>query len=150
MQGLDLLLEECDGLHMKYLVREHAMRERVNIVYAADERGFLSVEPYAQDETLALFHGRMPIAPRPRSEYASTADFYRALTEWIGGWEAISPQSRGSLEALETRLCGYPQLASEARFAAGMVGHVARRLLLGETLEASMQFVDLDALVRAR
>lgn len=146
MRGLDLLLEECDGLQMKYVVREWAMRERVNIVYAADERGFLSVEPYAQHESLPLFHGRMPTAPRARVEYASTAEFYRALTEWIGGWDAISERSRQSLMSLETRLCGYPQLASEARFAAGMVGHVARRLLLGERVAPGVQFVDLDSL----
>lgn len=146
MRGLDLLLEECDGLQMKYVVREWAMRERVNIVYAADERGFLSVEPYAQHHSLPLFHGRMPTAPRARAEYASTAEFYRALTEWIGGWDAISERSRQSLLSLETRLCGYPQLASEARFAAGMVGHVARRLLLGERVAPGVQFVDLDSL----
>jgi hypothetical protein len=44
-------------------------------------------------------------------------------------------------------LCGYPQLASEARYAAGQIGHVARRLLLGERIPPYCGYLDLDDLV---
>jgi tRNA threonylcarbamoyladenosine dehydratase len=46
MDGLDLIIEECDNLQIKRDVRLLARNSGVNIVYAADERGFLSVEPY--------------------------------------------------------------------------------------------------------
>ncbi len=149
MQGLDLLLEECDGLPIKHAAREWAMRERLNLTYAADENGFLSIEPYGNVAGLPMFHGRVSEPPKPRSAYSSTIEFYRALTEWLGGWDRISERSRQSLLALETRLCGYPQLASEARFAAGSVGHVARRLLLGEQLAPALHFIDLQSLVHS-
>lgn len=148
MSGLDLLLEECDDLRMKYRIRQEARERRTNVVYAGDERGFLSVEPYELQSELPLFHGRVRELPRAREEFPTQRSFFRALTEWLGGWEEISERSRRSLKQVGETLCGYPQLASEARFAAGQVGHVARRLLLGESLESYVDHIDLATIVR--
>lgn len=58
-----------------------------------------------------------------------------------------SERSRRSLEQIGDTLCGYPQLASEARFAAGQIGNVVRRLLLGERVAPFFGHLDLDDLV---
>ncbi len=147
LEGLDLLLEECDDLAMKWMVRKRARERNLNLVFAADERGFLSVEPYGQAPALDLFHGRISEAQPPRDSFPTPLAFLKVLTEWMGGWERVSERSRGSLERVGSTLCGYPQLASEARFAAGQVGHVARRLLLGEKIAPFFGNVDLDELV---
>lgn len=60
---------------------------------------------------------------------------------------AFSERSRRTIEGIGEAICGYPQLASEARFAAGQVGHVARRLLLGDELPPFDDYVDLDAII---
>ncbi len=142
LSGLDLLIEECDGLEMKYRLRELARERRLNVVYAADERGLVSVEPYADDAELPLFHGRI--------EGRQSSASMRALIEWLGGWEHISERSRRSVDRLGQSLCGYPQLASEPRLAAGQIGHVARRLLLGERLEPCFRQFDLGLEIYAR
>lgn len=147
LSGLDLLLEECDDLPMKYRIRQEARRRGLNLAYAGDERGFLSIEPYGDRPDLALFHGRIGEPPPGREEFPTKRSFFEALSEWLGGWEGISARSRRSLEQVGDTLCGYPQLASEARLAAGQVGHVARRLLLGERLPPFVGHIDLaDAL----
>jgi tRNA threonylcarbamoyladenosine dehydratase len=143
LDGLDLLVEECDGLRMKFEIRERARARRIDIVFAADERGFLSIEPYASHPELPPFHGRITGAQPPREAFPTPLAFLQALTEWMGGWGAISEESRRSLVQVGTTLCGYPQLASEARYAAGQIGHVARRLLLGERLAPFIGNVDL-------
>jgi len=143
LRGLDLLIEECDGLQIKRDVRLLAKARGINVVFAADERGFLSVEPYGVWTELRPFHGRIA-APQPaREAFPTPLAFFKALTEWMGGWENISERSRRSLERVGDTLCGYPQLASEARYAAGQIGHVARRLLLGEPLEPFVGNLDL-------
>lgn len=147
LDGLDLLLEECDDLRMKFLVREEARRRGLDLVYAGDERGFLSVEPYKSRPDLAPFHGRVEAPPLPREAYSSPVAFFRTLTEWLGGWEAISERSRRSLERIGADLCGYPQLAGEARYAAGQVAHAARRLLLGEPLPPFVGQLALEELL---
>ncbi len=144
---VDLVLEECDSLPIKGLVREAARRLGINVLYAADERGFVSVEPYANEPSLTPFLGDVPDAHRSRADFSSSQEFYRALTAWLGGWDAISLRSQESLAAIGSRLCGYPQLASEARFAAGVVGHIARRLLLGERVSPFQGHLDLDRFI---
>ena len=99
LDGLDLLIEECDGLRMKYEVRLRARERRINVVFAADERGFLSVEPYAYWPELPPFHGRIVGPQPPRESLSDTAlAFMQALTEWMGGWDQISERSQRSLE----------------------------------------------------
>lgn len=147
LDGLDLLVEECDGLAIKLEIRERARARGLNLVFAADERGFISVEPYGVHPELHPFHGRIAEPQGPRESYATPLDFMKDLTEWMGGWGQISDRSRRSLEKLGTELCGYPQLASEARYAAGQVGHVARRLLLGERMPPFFGHLDLDELL---
>jgi molybdopterin/thiamine biosynthesis adenylyltransferase len=147
LDGLDLLVEECDGLAIKLEIRRRARERGLNLVFAADERGFLSVEPYGLYPELPPFHGRIERPQGSRESYPTPLDFMKDLTEWMGGWEQISERSRRSLEKLGTELCGYPQLASEARYAAGQVGYVARRLLLGERVPPYFGHLDLDELL---
>lgn len=147
LDGLDLLIEECDGLRIKHEVRRRARERGLNIIFAADERGFLSVEPYADWPELRPFHGRIEEPPPPREAFPTPLAFMQALTEWMGGWDQISERSRRSLEQIGATLCGYPQLASEARYAAGQIGQVARRLLLGERLPPYLGYLDLDQLL---
>ena len=147
LDGLDLLIEECDSPQIKREVRLLAKERGVNVVYAADERGFFSVEPYRDFPELGPFHGRVERPQPPREEYPTPPSFFRALSEWIGGWDNLSERTRRSLERVGDELCGYPQLASEARYAAGQIGHVARRLLLGERVPPYCGNLDLDDLV---
>lgn len=147
LRGLDLLVEECDSLPLKLSLRHLARDQRLDVIFAGDERGFLSVEPYRSHPALQPFHGLVTHAPRPRASYQTPLAFMRDLTAWLGGWDGISERSRESLVRIGNDLAGYPQLASEARFAAGQLGHVARRLLLGEPLPPSWQHLDLETLV---
>jgi molybdopterin/thiamine biosynthesis adenylyltransferase len=83
LQGLDLLIEECDGLQMKHDVRLLAKARGVNVVFAADERGFLSVEPYAGRPDLRAFHGRIR-APQParRDRSATSRGASCSVSHW--------------------------------------------------------------------
>jgi hypothetical protein len=147
MAGLDLLVEECDDLRMKWEIRRLARAHAIDIVFAGDERGFLSIEPHRSAPGLAEFHGRITAAPLPREAYADTLSFMRSLAEWLGGWDALSERSRRSLEQIGETICGYPQLAGEARYAAAQIAHVARRLLLGEKLSPFIGHLDLQAML---
>ena len=148
LSEIDLLIDECDSMPIKFKLRQCAQKLKVNIVFAGDERGFLSVEPYGQQE-LRIFHGRVSQAQPSRRGYPTELDYFKALTMWLGGWEAISERSRDSLRSVGKRLGGYPQLASETRYAAGQIGHVARRLLLGKRVAPFVGHLDLDRLVPA-
>lgn len=148
MQDLDLLIEECDGLEIKYPIRQVAKSLNINTIYAADERGLLSIEPYGNDPDYPIFHGILESSQLPREAFDNDAEFMKTLAIWCGGWDLISDRSRMALSDMSKKICGYPQLASEARFAAGQLGHIARRLLLGEQLNPLFQHIDLEELVK--
>lgn len=98
LSGLDLLVEECDSLDMKHQIRQRAKERGIDLVYAADERGFLSIEPYSRHD-LPIFHG---LATAPDQPYL------QGLTAWLGGWNALSDRSQRSVERIGTTLTGYP------------------------------------------
>jgi hypothetical protein len=150
LDGLDLLIDECDDLQIKFHLRELARARKLNVVYAADERGLLSVEPYAHAPELLPFHGRLEGPQSSRDAYDDQRAFLRAMSLWLGDWDRISERSRRSVEQVGHDLSGYPQLGSEPRLAAGQVGHVARRLLLGERLLPFFGHLDLNELIVAR
>ncbi|HEX8650735.1 MAG TPA: ThiF family adenylyltransferase [Pyrinomonadaceae bacterium] len=147
LDGLDLLIEECDDPQIKRGVRLLAKERGINVLYAADERGFFSIEPYHNFPELRPFHGRAERPQPSRGDYSTPLAFFRALSEWIGGWDNLSERTRNSLARIGEELCGYPQLASEARYAAGQVAHVARRLLLGEKIPPYCGNLDLNDLL---
>src|SRR2546422_879913 len=112
LDGLDLLIEECDNPQLKRDVRLLAKERGINVVYAADERGFFSVEPYREFPELRPFHGRVAHPQPSREDYPTPVAFFQALAEWIGGWENLSQRTRHSLQRVGDDLCGYPHLAS--------------------------------------
>jgi len=148
MDGLDLLIEECDGLEIKFPLRRLAKTLRINTIYCADEKGLLSIEPYGNDSDFPIFHGILKESQPPREAFKNDTEFMKALAIWCGGWDLISERSRKTLSEMGKKICGYPQLASEAKFAAGQLGHVARRLLLGEQLSPFFKHLDLEELVK--
>lgn len=147
LKGLDLVVEECDSPPVKQIIRQRARALGIDLVFAADERGFLSVEPYRRHPELEPFHGLLASPQLPRGSFDSPADFFRCLTEWMGGWDQLSERSKLTLERLGRTRAGYPQLASEARYAAGQIGHVARRLLLDEAMPPFVGHLDLHQLL---
>ena len=147
LDSLDLLIEECDHLQVKRDLRQLARSRDLNVIYAADERGFLSIEPYQYWADLRPFHGRAEQPQPPREAFPTPLAFMQALALWLGGWDNLSERSRQALERIGQSLCGYPQLASEARYAAGQLGHVARHLLLGEKLPPFIGNLDLAELI---
>jgi len=147
LNGLDLLIEECDGLEIKFPIRQVAKSLKINTIYCADERGLLSIEPYGNDPNFPIFHGILKESQPPREAFDNDAEFMKALAIWCGGWDLISERSKMALSEMGKKICGYPQLASEARFAAGQLGNVARRLLLGEQLPPFFKHIDLEEII---
>jgi hypothetical protein len=113
------------------------------VIYAADERGLLSIEPYSTHPDYPLFHGKAEGLSPTCETLTSTRGYIDSLLAWLGGHDALSERSRLSVPKIGDTLCGYPQLASEPRLAAGQIGHVARRLLLGEPLPPVFAHFDL-------
>ncbi len=54
---LDVVVEECDSLDIKVLLRHHARMHRIPVVMDTCDRGMIDVERFDQDPERAIFHG---------------------------------------------------------------------------------------------
>ena len=57
LDGLDLVIEECDSLDVKLLVREAARERRIPVLMETSDRGVLDVERFDLEPDRPLFHG---------------------------------------------------------------------------------------------
>src|SRR5689334_10526232 len=57
LDDLDILIEECDSLDAKVLVREHARARHLPVLMATSDRGLLDVERFDLDPKRPIMHG---------------------------------------------------------------------------------------------
>lgn len=141
---LDLLVEECDTLWIKLLVRERARHYRIPVIMDTNDRGMLDVERFDQEPERPILHGMLGDrdwrVARDMDAMQRTALFYDIL----GGVDMISSRLRESLERIGAELVGVPQLASDVHLGAALVVDAARKILLGLGLASGRYYVDLD------
>ena len=57
LDGLDIVVEECDSLEMKAIVREAARRRGLPVLMATSDRGLVDVERYDLEPQRPILHG---------------------------------------------------------------------------------------------
>ena len=144
--GLDVVVEECDDLAMKLLVREAARRQRVAVVMETSDRGMLDVERFDLEPERPAFHGLL-------GDVSADALFSLTVAEKVPYVLAIvdAPQgsARGtaSLAEIGRTVSTWPQLGSEVTLGGATVAATVRRLGLGDDVPSGRTRVDLDAIV---
>ncbi len=147
VDGLDLVVEECDTLPMKLRIRELCRKRRIPVVMDTNDRGTLDVERFDLEPDRPLLHGLMGdldaagAAALPPSERLNV--FYR----FLGGADEVSGPLRASIAKINSELCSYPQLSSDVHLGAALVAHATREVLLGRLTRSGRFRIDLDKLV---
>jgi molybdopterin/thiamine biosynthesis adenylyltransferase len=57
LDGLDILVEECDSLEMKALLRIGARDRQIPVLMATSDRGIVDVEPFDKEPQRPILHG---------------------------------------------------------------------------------------------
>jgi len=144
--GLDVVVDECDGLAMKLQLRAEARRRGVPVVMETSDRGTLDVERFDEEPERALLHGRVP-ALDP-AEVATLSDEERlGLVAKIVGYD-VSARAAASMLEIGATLSTWPQLASDVAHGGASVCAAVRRILLGQPLASGRRRLDLQAGLR--
>ena len=141
LDGVDVLVDECDGLAMKFVLRERARARRIPVLMETSDRGMLDVERFDLEPERPLFHGR--VVPPASFDALSPGDRI-ALVMDIVDREGISPRMASSMKEIGRTLATWPQLASAVTLGGATVCVAVRRILLGEPLASGRRYVDLD------
>jgi nitroreductase len=148
LDGLDLVIEECDSLDVKMLVREEARERRIPVLMETSDRGVLDVERFDLEPDRPLFHGLL--AGLRSSDLAGLTIQEKApyVLRILG---AADLSSRGAASLLEVgdTITGWPQLGSEVTLGAATAAAAVRRFGVSGELPSGRVRFDVEEILSA-
>lgn len=142
LRGLDVVVEECDSLDAKVLVREVARARRLPVLMTTGDRGLLDVERFDLEPARPILHGLLgDIAARDLTGLSSKDKVPHVLR--ILDAAQLSPRMAASLVEVGKTLSTWPQLAAEVVLGATVVANAVRRIGLGEPMPSGRVRIDV-------
>jgi molybdopterin/thiamine biosynthesis adenylyltransferase/nitroreductase len=140
LDGLDLVIEECDSLDVKMLVREAARERRIPVIMETSDRGVLDVERFDLEPDRPIFHGLLGDLDSSKLSGLTTEQKGPFVLRMLGPRE-VTARGAASLFELGETITGWPQLASEVTLGAVTAAAAVRRLgLEGELPSGRVRF----------
>ncbi len=146
LAGLDLVVEECDSLDVKFLVREAARARGIPVIMETSDRGVLDVERFDLEPERPIFHGLLGDMDSAKLAGLSLAEKSPYVLRMLGASE-VSSRGAASLFELGFTVTGWPQLASEVTLGAVTVGTAVRRFALGGHLPSGRVRFDVEEIL---
>ncbi len=144
--GVDVVVDECDGLEIKLLLREHARAAGRPVVMATSHRGMLDVERFDLEPERPAFHGLLGDVGSAELAGLTTKQKIPYVIRILDP-ESLSDRAAASLVEVKETLSTWPQLASDVALGGAMVANAVRRIALGELTASGRFYADLDELV---
>lgn len=143
LDGLSIVVEECDSLDIKLTVREGARRHRLPLLMETSDRGLLDVERFDLEPDRRPFHGVLGdfSAAQLRGLSAKEkAPFVIRILDAAG----LSDRTAASMVEIGETLASWPQLAGDVQLGGATVAAAVRRIGLGMKLPSGRTRVDVD------
>ncbi len=144
--SLDVVVEECDSIDIKVLLRHRARHHRIPVVMSTSDRGMIDVERFDLEPERAIFHGLIG--------NVSAEDLHGLSMEQkiphvlhILGLDEVSSRLRASLLEVEQSISTWPQLGSAVSLGGAATADVVRRIVLGDAVRSGRYYTDLDTLI---
>jgi hypothetical protein len=143
LDGLDLVIEECDSLDVKLLIREAARDRRIPVIMETSDRGVLDVERFDLEPDRPIFHGLLPGVDSADLAGLSIEEKAPIVLRMMG---AADVTSRGAASLLEIgrTITAWPQLGGEVTLGAASAAAAVRRFGLKGHLPSGRVHVDLE------
>jgi molybdopterin/thiamine biosynthesis adenylyltransferase len=143
--GLDLVIEECDDLELKFAIRRQARELRLPVLMETSDRGMLDVERFDLAPERPSFHG---LVGEPEPGRALSQKEKVPLVLGILEPGKLSAELAASMVEIGETITTWPQLGSAVTLGGGLLTHAARRVLLDKSTASGRVRVDLDELLR--
>lgn len=142
LDGLDIVVEECDSLDMKILVREAARARGLPVLMATSDRGLVDVERYDLEAQRPILHGLLGDVDIAGLAGLTARDKIPHVLRILDGAE-LSPRGAASLIEVGHTLSTWPQLAADVAVGAAAIAEAVRRIGLGEGLPSGRARIDI-------
>lgn len=146
--GIDLLIEECDSVEYKVLLRKEAKRRRVPVVMDTSDRGMLDIERFDTTPEYPIFHNK--IDSEIDFEFLKSLKTSEDKLPYILpilDIHSVSDDFKASGLEVGKTLTTWPQLASDVALGGALCCNVTRRILLGDNLISDRYYADLNQII---
>jgi len=148
LEGVDLLVEECDSLGLKLRLREAARARRIPVVMETSDAGMLDVERFDLEPERPIFHGRTDGIDSKALDRLTSKEKVPLFLRIVPP-ERMTARMAASLIDIDTTLSSWPQLASAVVLGGAVVTDTVRRIFLNEFDTSGRFYVDLRSIVAA-
>ncbi|WP_231883302.1 Rv1355c family protein [Mycobacterium leprae] len=142
LEGLDVVVEQCDSLDIKALLREGARSHGIPVLMATSDRGLIDVERFDLEPRRSILHGllgELDIRLLPEMSNREKIPYILRFLEA----ERLSPRTATTLVEIDRSLSTWPQLAGDVALGATAVAEAVRRIGLGEELRSGRARIDV-------
>ncbi len=144
---LNALVDECDGLDIKILLREKAKALGIPVIMDMNDRGTMDIERFDLEPDRPLLHGLIGHLDSSKLKGLTNEQKIPYIMPMLGE-QTISNKLRASMLEIEQTLTTWPQLAADVTLGGAVAANVYRRIILGEFTDSGRYFVDIDDLIR--
>jgi molybdopterin/thiamine biosynthesis adenylyltransferase len=146
LDGLDIVIEQCDSLDAKVLIREVARTRRLPVLMATSDRGLLDVERFDIEPSRPIMHGLIGDVDTARLANLSNKEKLPYALRMTDATQ-VSARMAASLIEVGKTLSTWPQLASDVAVNASAVAEAVRRIGLREHLASGRVRIDTAAML---
>lgn len=143
---LDLLIDECDNLALKVLMRREARKWGIPVIMDTSDRGMIDIERYDLQPHYPLFHGAIDEG-EITEDWQPKREELVALFARIVNLSEVSERGKYSLDQIGKTITTWPQLASAVSLGAGAAAEIARKILLNQSAVSGRFYIDTDAII---
>lgn len=144
--GLSVIVEECDSIDVKLLIRQHAQELRIPVIMETNDNGILDIERYDLHEDLAPFHGLVGNIPLSNLSNLTTEQKLGFLAK-ILDFNSISTRVASSALEINSTLSSWPQLAEDVALGTSLAAGACRRILLEFSAPTGRTSVNINRII---
>lgn len=144
---LDVLIEECDSVHIKILSRQRAKAHGIPVIMDTSDRGMVDIERFDLEPDRPILHGSVEHLDLSLAAQARTNEEKMPFVVPIIGLETMSVRMKASMLELENSVTTWPQLASSVVLGGALGGHIMRRVALGHPIPSGRWWMDPDDII---
>lgn len=144
LNGLDIVIEECDSLDIKALLRESARARGIPVLMATSDRGLVDVERFDLEPQRPILHGLLGDVDTARLAGMTSRQKVPYLVRFLEAAE-LSPRGAASVVEIDRTLSTWPQVAGDVVLGATAIAEAVRRIGLGEELWSGRTRIDVSA-----
>ncbi|MEM7530983.1 MAG: Rv1355c family protein [Chloroflexota bacterium] len=144
---LDIVIDECDGIRIKFLLREKARQLGLPVLMETSDRGMLDIERFDLEPNRPLFHGLLGETTSKDIPVGMTNDEKVPFVAPIIGVDTLSARSGASMIEIGETISTWPQLGSEVQLGGATVSAAIRQLVLEGDLTSGRRYIDLTKLI---